>query len=208
MAFTGSPATDRWSSKGICNVVTGAPAAAILRAAGWDTAVCPPTAEPWEPRGTVTGEASKRFGVPAGVPVAVGWSDALGAMLALGVFERPRAFAILGTSCIAGVSLARGTCTAGSSLLNVPASVAPRALAYGPTQNGGSALDWLAGLTRRTVPELMELSGRADLAATPVFAPYLAGERAPLWDPSARGVLIGVVTGTGAAELARATRAA
>jgi len=36
MALTGSPATNRWSSKGICNVVTGAPAAAILRAAGWD----------------------------------------------------------------------------------------------------------------------------------------------------------------------------
>jgi xylulokinase len=205
MALTGSPASDRWSSKGICNVVTGAPAAAILRAAGWDPAVCPPTAEPWEPRGTVTGEASTRFGIPAGVPVSVGWSDALGAMLALGVFERPRAFAILGTSCIAGASLAPGTGTPGSRLLNVPASVTPLALAYGPTQNGGSALDWLAALTHRTVPELTELSERADLAATPVFAPYLAGERAPLWDPDARGVLIGLATGTGAAELARAT---
>ena len=186
MALTGSPASDRWSSKGICNVLTGAPADAILRAAGWDPAVCPPTAQPWEPRGTVTAEASDRFGIPAGVPVSVGWSDALGGMLALGVFERPRAFAILGTSCIAGVSLAPGsgapgtsapgtgapgTGAVGSGLLNVPATVAPLALAYGPTQNGGSALDWLAALTGRDVPELMELSERADLAATPVFAP-------------------------------------
>lgn len=205
MALTGSPASDRWSSKGICNVITGAPAAAILRAAGWDPAACPPTAEPWEPRGTVSGEASARFGLPVGVPVAVGWSDALGAMLALGVFERPRAFAVLGTSCIAGASLAHGTGAAGPGLLNVPASVAPLAVAYGPTQNGGSALDWLAALTSRTVPELMELSERADLAVTPVFAPYLAGERAPLWDAGARGVLTGLATGTGAAELARAT---
>lgn len=118
---------------------------------------------------------------------------------------RPSAFAILGTSCIAGVSLAPRTGTPGSGLLNVPASVAPLALAYGPTQNGGSVLDWLAGLSCRTVPELMELSERADLAATPVFAPYLAGERAPLWDADARGVLVGLATGTGAAELARAT---
>jgi xylulokinase len=225
MALTGSPASDRWSSKGICNILTGAPAAAILRAAGWDPAVCPPTAEPWEPRGTVTAEASDRFGIPAGVPVSVGWSDALGGMLALGVFERPRAFAILGTSCIAGVSLAPGTAApgsgapgtsapgtgapgtgaAGSGLLNVPATVAPLALAYGPTQNGGSALDWLAALTGRDVPELMELSEQADLAATPVFAPYLAGERAPLWEAGARGVLTGLVTATGAAELGRAT---
>jgi len=220
MALTGSPASDRWSSKGICNVLTGAPADAILRAAGWDPAVCPPTAQPWEPRGTVTAEASDRFGIPAGVPVSVGWSDALGGMLALGVFERPRAFAILGTSCIAGVSLAPGsgapgtsapgtgapgTGAVGSGLLNVPATVAPLALAYGPTQNGGSALDWLAALTGRDVPELMELSERADLAATPVFAPYLAGERAPLWEAGARGVLTGLVTATGAPELARAT---
>jgi xylulokinase len=220
MALTGSPASDRWSSKGVCNVLTGAPAAAILRAAGWDPAVCPPTADPWQPRGAVTAEAGTRFGIPAGVPVAVGWSDALGGMLALGVFERPRAFAILGTSCIAGVSLAPGTGAAGtgaagtgaagtgaadSGLLNVPASVAPLALAYGPTQNGGSALDWLAALTGRDVPELMDLSERADPAATPVFAPYLAGERAPLWEAGARGVLTGLMTATGAAELARAT---
>jgi xylulokinase len=205
MALTGSPASDRWSSKGICNVLTGAPADSILRAAGWEPAVCPPTAEPWEPRGTVTAEASHRFGIPAGVPVSVGWSDALGAMLALGVFEQPRAFAILGTSCIAGVSLAPATGAVGSGLLNVPASVAPLALAYGPTQNGGSALDWLAALTGRDVPELMDLSERADPAATPVFAPYLAGERAPLWEAGARGVLTGLVTATGAAELARAT---
>jgi xylulokinase len=205
MALTGSPASDRWSSKGICNVLTGAPAAAILDAAGWDPAVSPPTAEPWDPRGGVTAEASTRFGIPAGVPVSVGWSDALGAMLALGVFRQPRAFAILGTSCIAGVSLAPGTGAVGSGLLNVPAGVAPLALAYGPTQNGGSALDWLAVLTGRDVPELMDLSERADPAATPVFAPYLAGERAPLWEAGARGVLTGLVTATGAAELSRAT---
>jgi xylulokinase len=215
MALTGSPASDRWSSKGICNVLTGAPAGAILRAAGWDPAVCPPTAEPWEPRGTVTAEAGDRFGIPAGMPVSVGWSDALGGMLALGVFEQPRAFAILGTSSIAGVSLAPGSGTpgtgapgtgaVGSGLLNVPATVAPLALAYGPTQNGGSALDWLAALTGRDVPELMDLSERADPAATPVFAPYLAGERAPLWEAGARGVLTGLVTATGAPELARAT---
>src|SRR6202034_4249403 len=125
---------------------------------GWDPAVCPPSAEPWEPRGTVTAEASDRFGIPAGAPVSVGWSDALGGMLALGVFERPRAFAILGTSCIAGVSLAPGTGAVGSGLLNVPATVAPLALAYGPTQNGGSALDWLAALTRPGVPGLIDLS--------------------------------------------------
>jgi xylulokinase len=37
-----------------------------------------------------------------------------------------------------------------------------------------------------------------------VFLPYLAGERSPLWDPSARGAFVGLALGHGRAHLARA----
>jgi xylulokinase len=36
-----------------------------------------------------------------------------------------------------------------------------------------------------------------------LFLPYLAGERAPLWDPGAQGVFLGLGLDTGRAELAR-----
>jgi xylulokinase len=50
----------------------------------------------------------------------------------------------------------------------------------------------------------------AEAAATPpgadglVFLPYLAGERSPIWDPDARGVLAGLTLGHGRGHVARA----
>src|SRR4029079_13303060 len=50
----------------------------------------------------------------------------------------------------------------------------------------------------------------AEAAATPpgadglVFLPYLAGERSPIWDPGARGVLAGLTLGHGRGHIARA----
>ncbi len=50
----------------------------------------------------------------------------------------------------------------------------------------------------------------AEAAATPpgadglVFLPYLAGERSPIWDPEARGVLAGLTLGHGRGHIARA----
>jgi sugar (pentulose or hexulose) kinase len=38
-----------------------------------------------------------------------------------------------------------------------------------------------------------------------MLLPYLNGERAPRWNPSLRGELSGISTGTGVADLARAT---
>jgi xylulokinase len=40
-------------------------------------------------------------------------------------------------------------------------------------------------------------------AGVPVFLPYLAGERAPIWDPAARGAFLGLTLSSGRAELAR-----
>ncbi|MEA2620448.1 MAG: hypothetical protein QOC97_1221, partial [Chloroflexota bacterium] len=37
-----------------------------------------------------------------------------------------------------------------------------------------------------------------------VFLPYLAGERSPIWDPDARGVLAGLTLGHGRGHVARA----
>jgi xylulokinase len=50
----------------------------------------------------------------------------------------------------------------------------------------------------------------AEAEATPagadglVFLPYLAGERSPIWDPDARGVLAGLTLGHGRGHVARA----
>ncbi len=73
----------------------------------------------------------------------------------------------------------------------------------------GRALDWyrddILGGTITT-----ERAPRGGGGDTPpgadglVFLPYLAGERSPIWDPDARGVLAGLTLGHGRGHIARA----
>ena len=85
--LTGSPVSDPWSSKGITHVLDGAPAQRGLERVGWPAGIAPDgrrrlvAARPRRPR-----PRPRAFGLPAGTPVAVGWSDALAGMLAAGAF--------------------------------------------------------------------------------------------------------------------------
>ncbi|TQM10848.1 xylulokinase [Pseudonocardia kunmingensis] len=201
--LTGVAATDPWSSKGLCRVDAGAePVLPVLAAAGTGPALLPPRRDPWSLLGRVDGTGAAASGLPAGVPVAVGWSDALAGMAGIGAFEEPSAFLLTGTSQIAGLT---GAEPAGPTpLLTVPATCAPLPICYGPTQAGGAALAWAAALLGREPDALVALAMTADPAAVPRFLPYLDGERAPLWRPDVRGVLQDLGSAAGPAEVGRA----
>ena len=72
----------------------------------------------------------------------------------------------------------------------------------------GRALDWYRDAILGGTISIEALL--AEAAATPagadglVFLPYLAGERSPIWDPDARGVLAGLTLGHGRGHVARA----
>jgi xylulokinase len=72
----------------------------------------------------------------------------------------------------------------------------------------GRALDWLRrevlGGTVSTADLLNEVAATQPGADGLVFLPYLAGERSPIWDPTARGVLAGLTLGHGRGHIARA----
>jgi xylulokinase len=204
LRMTGSELSDPWSSKGICNIQTLTPAEELLHRVGWGPAVAPPLRQAWEPRGTITNRAAAEFGLPEGTPVAVGWSDALAAILALGAFEEPIGFAISGTSSIVGMSVT-GAMHPHPRLFYVPATCAPLGLHYGPTESSGASIEWLARLLRCEPREVLTLAAsRPTIQDTPVFVPYLAGERAPIWRTDVRGVLLGISVHDGPAEIARA----
>ena len=145
LQLTGSPASDPWSSKGLCRVSDCAPAAEVLAACGWSADACPPIAAAWEPRGTVTAAAAERFGLPAGIPVSVGWSDALAQTLAAGCYQRGSGFVFSGTSAIVGAPVT-GEDRRAAGLFSVPGSCAPAPLLYGPTQASGASVAWVARL--------------------------------------------------------------
>ena len=151
----------------------------------------------------MTPEAAAAFGVAEGLPVSVGWSDAMAAMLAVGAFERPSAFVLAGTSSIVGVSSAENL-PPHPRLLQLPAACAPLAVHYGPTEASGASVEWLARLLRCEAAEVLALAASLEPDCPPVFVPYLSGERAPIWRTDVRGVLLGVGFEHGPADLARA----
>src|SRR5690606_32307406 len=73
-----------------------------------------------------------------------------------------------------------------------------------PTQSGGAALQWFAGVLQKSPEELSRLAGGiAPSDAVPLFLPHLMGERAPLWDAASRGVFARIDARAGAAEMVR-----
>jgi xylulokinase len=199
LVLTGSPLTDAWSSKGLVDIRSGRPAGAVLEASGWGPESCPPAAPPWSSRGVTTDGA---LGLPAGIPVSVGWSDALASMLAVGAFAKPTAFVLTGTSDIVGLSV-EGAGTDPAGLYRVPLECAPRAVLYGPTQSSGATVQWLSKLFDRPIDELPAIATRAGSQTGPAFVPYIAGERAPLWQPDVRAVFADVGAEDGAPEFIR-----
>ncbi len=203
--LTGAVGSDAWCSKGLVNVLDGRTDAEYLAMCGIDASQVPTCGEPWEASGRVTAEAAVRTGIPAGVPVTIGWSDALAGMLAAGVFaEAPQGFVLTGTSDIVGVTTPDDV-PEGHGLLVVPSHLAAgTGVVYGPTQSGGQSLTWLANsVLRRPVDDVADtLPASPDRRLdAPIFLPYLQGERAPLWDASARGVLLGLTAAHTDADL-------
>ena len=199
--LTGSAASDPWSSKGICRVTDsragGCGAFGVRLALGRLPAG----------RGGV-GPARHRHaprrpggsGCRAGVPVCVGWSDALAQVLAAGCFERGSGFVFSGTSAIVGAPVAGR----GAGLFGVPGSCAPAPLLYGPTQSSGASVAWVARLLGCRPADVPVLAAQASAGPWPAFVPYLSGERAPLWNADVRGLLLGLAAEHGPAEIARA----
>jgi xylulokinase len=72
----------------------------------------------------------------------------------------------------------------------------------GPTQAGGSALSWIASVVGVSLAEALALAAEAKRDPQPiVFLPHLQGERAPYWNPDARGVFLGMTASTEARHM-------
>jgi xylulokinase len=75
-------------------------------------------------------------------------------------------------------------------------------LLYGVTSSGGGSLPWFSRFAGKSIDEL--LASTAVTSSELIFLPYLEGERAPIWDPLASGVLVGLRSSHGQGDVARA----
>jgi xylulokinase len=159
---------------------------------------------PAEVAGEVTPAAAEETGIPAGTPVCAGTIDAWAESLAAGVTE-PGALMIMYGSTIFLIQCV--TSPAPSPALWATAGVEPGTFSIAAGMaTGGLAVTWLREVLGE--PAWGDFVDRA--AAVPpgarglLFLPYLAGERTPIFDPDARGLIVGLTLGHGPPELARA----
>jgi xylulokinase len=171
-----------------------------------DPAWAPLLMEGTAPAGGVSPTAADELGLPRGVQLAAGGGDAAVGAIGLGAIAPGEAFISLGTATQLIVATGRYL-SAPEKLVHSFAHALPnRWYAMAAMLNGAGALAF-AGRLLGAPPETLEREAAADYRGPEalLFLPYLSGERTPLDDPYARGVLFGLTETTSRADVARAT---
>jgi xylulokinase len=176
----------------------------------WATQVCEPIrlprlAWPGEVVGTVHAEAAALTGLTLGTPVVAGTMDAFAEAFSVGV-RHPGDLMIMYGSTMFCSQVLSDYFVHPSLWTTVGVEHGTHALAGG-TATAGSMTTWLKGVTG--VPDfatMMREAGQVGIGADGLLVvPYLAGERTPLFDPDARGIIAGLTLRHGRAHLFRAS---
>jgi xylulokinase len=177
----------------------------MLSAVGVDRTVFPPIRAATDVIGAVTPAASAETGLPIGIPVVAGTVDSAAAALEAGVTAPGQAAEMTGTSTVVVMPSERPL--NGGAFITMASALRGQWLALAAMVATGASLHWLRNLTGHGADfdTLTTEAGSVPPGAGGlIFLPYMMGERSPIWDSAARGVLVGLNLGTGRAELTRA----
>jgi xylulokinase len=159
---------------------------------------------PGEIAGEVSAEAASSTGLPSGTPVVAGTIDAWSEALSVGVLAPGDTELMYGTTMFV-IQVAPGARPNPSLWLTAGVTPGARTIAAGMATSG-ALTSWFRDIVGR--PPYEELLAEA-AAVRPgsdglVALPYFAGERTPLFDPQARGALLGLTLRHGRGHLYRA----
>ena len=161
--------------------------------------------------GHVSQAAARGCGIPAGTPIVAGGMDTACSALAIGAAAAGKAFEVSGTS--GGIGIISEVPYSHPSLGVAPHLFDGLYINHAPTSAAGASLAWCRDVLcfakqqsyRGAAPtyDFME-DEAASLGDGPtglLFLPYLAGERAPVWDSAARGAMLGLTLATTRAQI-------
>lgn len=154
--------------------------------------------------GHVTADAASATGIPVGTPVITGTIDAWTEAVSVGAHEVGDLMLMYGTTMFM-------VFTNGDQALRTP-SMWTTAGAFAGTRNlagglstSGALTAWLKSVTGADYPQLLaEAAASGPGAKGLLMLPYFAGERTPIQDPDARGVIAGLTLEHSRGDLYRA----
>jgi xylulokinase len=180
-----------------------------------DATKLPPVAPCTQIVGHVSAQAAAVSGFAAGTPVLAGMVDGTAAAIEAGLVHTGQAVEMTGQSTVLMIVSARPY--QGQALFGLGHAVPGLHLVVGAQVATGGALRWfrdqLGAEERAEAARLgsdpFALLSQAAASSPPganrlVFLPYMYGERSPIWDADARGVLFGLSLATTKGDIVRA----
>jgi len=182
------------------------PAPSVLAAAGIPTERIPDPVRAGDVVGKLTPEAANLLGIEPSIPVVAGIVDAWASFHGAGMTAKGDAIDVGGAAGGFGVYWDEPVRAQGSFV-----TIAPLPGLYsvgGAMAATGRAIDWfrteIVGGVDSTELLLEEAAATPPGADGALFLPYLAGERSPIWDPTARGAFVGLTLDHRRGHLTRA----
>lgn len=147
---------------------------------------------PPAPVGSRVGVTSGAYGLPTGIVLAAGANDAFMTVWADAIDTPGKGMDPGGKTGGLGVAIASDDPNA-ADLCGIATAVRGVSIVGGPVASHGGTLDWWAGVTGRTIPELMEAAALVEPGARGVTVlPFLEGERAPRWSAGLQAEIHGL----------------
>ncbi len=147
---------------------------------------------PGDVAGTVSVSAAQQTGLPSGIPVVTGSVDAWTEALSVGAFRPGDLMLMYGTTMFLVCTL-DSVITSPTLWSTVGMYPGTHCLAAG-LATSGAITEWLRDLFGSVdFGNLLEEADRSGPGANGLLMlPYFAGERTPIYDPNARGILAGL----------------
>jgi len=179
----------------------------LCELAGVEPEMLPEVVPATDQAGELTADAAADLGLLPGTPVITGTLDSATELLAAGICVPGDGLVRLATA--GGVQCVVEAPSPDRYRITYPHAVIPYWYCQAGTNTCAAAVQWAVGcLTSDPEPSYETWDGAA--AQVPagadgvLFHPYLAGERAPHWDPQLRGSFTGLSLRHGRGHLARA----